>query len=192
MVNARLSNDGSASQAMDSYVEVHDDVDVVESDFDFTSEQGRQHRLMTSYITQVRGFNAAWQSSMQWQAQAHSRSTTPVTSRDPPPYTRPSSPQPQHRVYNLRCSHCDNFVSDRGMRAVLLLRPHITLFSTDAPPSNCGALYSSMDEEPLSEQEQVERTCDCLTQSLGCFGCGNVIGCKPPSTISLASPTKSA
>lgn len=86
--------------------------------------------------------------------------------------------EPHHRVYTLRCSHCDSFLSDRGMRAVLLLKPHITLFSTDANPVNCGPLYSSNDAEPVSEGEKVERTCECLTQSMGCHCCGNTIGCE--------------
>lgn len=176
MVNARLSNDGSFEQAevlSDSY-----DLDVIESRSNLATEQFRHHRMMASYISQVRGFNAAWESSTQWQAQANARAGTFVDSHDPPPYTRPQPSQPQHRVYTLHCSHCDSFVSDRGMRAVLLLRPHITLFSTDAPPSNCGALYSNTDEEPLPDFENVERTCECLTQSLGCFGCGTTIGCE--------------
>lgn len=85
---------------------------------------------------------------------------------------------PHHRVYVLRCAHCNTFLSDRGMRAVLLLKPHITLFSTDASPVNSGALYSPNDLEPDAVGEKVERTCDCLTQSIGCYTCGNTIGCK--------------
>ena len=93
-----------------------------------------------------------------------------------PPVQRRS--EPHHRVYTLRCAHCDSFLSDRGMRAVLLLKPHITLFSTDANPVNCGPLYGSNDIEPVNEDEKVERTCECLTQSLGCHCCGNTIGCE--------------
>ncbi|MBW0571810.1 hypothetical protein O181_111525 [Austropuccinia psidii MF-1] len=80
-----------------------------------------------------------------------------------------------HRVYLLSCAHCACFVSDRGMKAVLLLRPSITLFSTDGMPFNCGPLYPDANDT-TGDGEQVERTCDCLTQSIGCFGCGNTIG----------------
>lgn len=90
----------------------------------------------------------------------------------------PRRSEPHHRVYVLRCSHCDSFLSDRGMRAVLLLKPHITLFSTDVAPVNCGPLYGSQDDEPDCAEEKVERTCECLTQSLGCFSCGNTVGCR--------------
>ena len=96
----------------------------------------------------------------------------------PQPLNVQRRPEPHHRVYSLRCSHCDSFLSDRGMRAVLLLKPHITLFSTDVAPVNCGPLYGSHDEEPECAEEKVERTCECLTQSLGCYSCGNTVGCK--------------
>ncbi|SPO39826.1 uncharacterized protein PSFLO_05307 [Pseudozyma flocculosa] len=85
---------------------------------------------------------------------------------------------PQHKVYLLNCRHCGNFLSDRGMRAVLLLKPNITLYSTDAVPSNCGPYYSPSTfhggVDPL--EPPIERTCNCLTQSLGCHGCGNQVG----------------
>ncbi|EGG04947.1 uncharacterized protein MELLADRAFT_78213 [Melampsora larici-populina 98AG31] len=92
-----------------------------------------------------------------------------------PPTTEQQPTDPLHRVYVLSCAHCDAFVSDRGMRAVLLLRPSITLFSTDGMPYNCGPLYPDSNED-INNSEQVERTCNCLTQSLGCYGCGNTIG----------------
>ncbi|CAD6578723.1 MAG: hypothetical protein CYPHOPRED_000658 [Cyphobasidiales sp. Tagirdzhanova-0007] len=84
--------------------------------------------------------------------------------------------EPHHRVYILRCAHCDAFMSDRGMRAVLLLKPHISLFSTDAPPVNCGPLYIGANEDPDEPEVKLERTCECLTQSLGCHGCGSING----------------
>lgn len=147
-------------------------------------EQLRHNRLVASYLAETRPSSPLWQrsshrSNLYTQSSSHahfdSHDTLYSHTHNTPP---PPAVQPQHRVYVLRCAHCDTFVSDRGMRAVLLLRPHITLFSTDACPSSCGPLYSSNDLEPKSELEQVERTCDCLTQSLGCFCCGNVIGCK--------------
>ncbi|KAH9808238.1 FAM72 protein-domain-containing protein [Melampsora americana] len=93
----------------------------------------------------------------------------------PPPTNEQPPVESLHRVYVLSCAHCDAFVSDRGMRAVLLLRPSITLFSTDGMPYNCGPLYPDSNED-VNNSEQVERTCNCLTQSLGCYGCGNTIG----------------
>ncbi|KAG0141730.1 hypothetical protein CROQUDRAFT_673941 [Cronartium quercuum f. sp. fusiforme G11] len=92
-----------------------------------------------------------------------------------PPVTDQPPTESYHKVYILSCAHCNSFVTDRGMRAVLLLRPSITLFSTDGMPYNCGPLYPDANDE-LGYAEQVERTCNCLTQSLGCFGCGNTIG----------------
>ncbi|PWN47355.1 hypothetical protein IE53DRAFT_321365 [Violaceomyces palustris] len=89
-----------------------------------------------------------------------------------------SSREQQHKVYLLNCKHCGNFLSDRGMKAVLLLKPNITLFSTDAAPTTCGPLYSpsrfSGGADP--SEPPLERTCDCLTQSLGCYGCGAQVG----------------
>ena len=66
-------------------------------------------------------------------------------------------------------------VTQLNSQAVLLLKPGIVLFSTDATPLNSGPLFF----EPATEagEEVVERTCDCLTQSLGCHGCGAQIGC---------------
>lgn len=93
------------------------------------------------------------------------------------PSTSTSPPSSQHRVYLINCRSCGSFLTDRGMKAVLLLRPHITLYSTDAMP-NCGPLHApSRLAEPTAPHEPlVERTCDCLTQTLGCYGCGNAVG----------------
>ncbi|GAA6043316.1 hypothetical protein JCM8097_001181 [Rhodosporidiobolus ruineniae] len=88
----------------------------------------------------------------------------------PPPVQAPA-PQPVHRVYTLRCASCDTFLSDRGMRAVLLLKPHIVLFSTDARPANTDTFFPDVEEE-----EHVERTCECLTSSINCLGCGKTVG----------------
>lgn len=93
--------------------------------------------------------------------------TPPATERPPPV----SATVPIHRVYILRCATCDTFLSDRGMRAVLLLKPHIILFSTDSAPANSATFWP---DGPA--QEQVERTCDCLTSSINCHGCGKTVG----------------
>ncbi|GAA5820054.1 hypothetical protein JCM11491_003294 [Sporobolomyces phaffii] len=89
-----------------------------------------------------------------------------------PTEQRSAPPTPVHRVYALNCATCDTFLTNRGMRAVLLLKPHIVLFSTDAAP--CNAETSWPDE--TAEEEHVERTCDCLTSSIACHGCGRVVG----------------
>ncbi|SCV71621.1 BQ2448_3209 [Microbotryum intermedium] len=78
---------------------------------------------------------------------------------------------PIHRVYVLNCATCDLFLSDRGMRAVLLLKPNIVLFSTDASPLNASPVWPLGTDDPTAE-----RTCDCLTSSLACHGCGSTIG----------------
>ncbi|SPC60949.1 uncharacterized protein UHOD_01691 [Ustilago sp. UG-2017b] len=89
-----------------------------------------------------------------------------------------SSKEAQHKVYLLNCKHCGNFLSDRGMKAVLLLKPNITLYSTDIVPSTCGPFFagSSFHGGLDSNEPPVERTCECLTQSLGCYGCGAQVG----------------
>ena len=90
----------------------------------------------------------------------------------------PQPREPQHKVYLLNCKHCGNFLSDRGMKAVLLLKPNITLFSTDAIPTTCGPFFpsNSFNGGVDSHEPPVERTCECLTQSLGCYGCGAQVG----------------
>lgn len=113
---------------------------------------------------------------------SHPRSQFQQPSPSPPQYhslapadlpaPRTAPPAPVHRVYVLNCATCDNFLTDRGMRAVLLLKPHIVLFSTDAAP--CNAETAWPDEG--SEEEHVERTCDCLTSSIACHGCGRTVG----------------
>ncbi|EAU91600.2 hypothetical protein CC1G_11832 [Coprinopsis cinerea okayama7 len=68
------------------------------------------------------------------------------------------------------------------MKAVLLLRPNVSLYSTDAHPANCSP-YSldTSDDESNSERRRRRtsnptRTCECLTQTLCCHGCGNSVG----------------
>ena len=63
-------------------------------------------------------------------------------------------------------------------QAVLLLRAEVSLYSTDALPINCSA-YSAGPlrpaPTPASTPSQI-RTCECLTQTLCCHGCGNAVG----------------
>ncbi|SNX82502.1 uncharacterized protein MEPE_01208 [Melanopsichium pennsylvanicum] len=71
-----------------------------------------------------------------------------------------SSKEAQHKVYLLNCKHCGNFLSDRGMKAVLLLKPNITLYSTDIVPSTCGPFFanSTFHGGMDSNETPVERT----------------------------------
>ncbi|KAF8200921.1 hypothetical protein BJ912DRAFT_921493 [Pholiota molesta] len=56
----------------------------------------------------------------------------------PPP---PPPPALAHRVWILDCRSCGRFLTNRGMKhqAVLLLRPNVSLYSSDALPVNCSA-----------------------------------------------------
>ncbi|KAF8967842.1 hypothetical protein BDZ97DRAFT_1916427 [Flammula alnicola] len=95
-----------------------------------------------------------------------------------------NTPQPSiaHRVWILDCKACGIFLTNRGMKAVLLLRPNVSLYSSDALPVNCSAHNSNPDalRPPISHKPNTSpippRTCECLTQSLCCHGCGNTIG----------------
>ncbi|CAL1707453.1 unnamed protein product [Somion occarium] len=100
-----------------------------------------------------------------------------------PPLVPPPVP---HKVWILDCRSCGTFLTNRGMKAVLLLRPNVPLYSTDAMPINCSA--SAANDPPLlasssqGNAEDIERfhvntrTCECLTQTLCCHGCGNSVG----------------
>ncbi|KAI9509152.1 FAM72 protein-domain-containing protein [Russula earlei] len=90
-----------------------------------------------------------------------------------------ASSQIAHKVWLLVCKHCRSFLTNRGMKAVLLLRPHVPLYSTDALPVNCSAVParpSSTSSPRQQPNEQQPRTCDCLTQTLCCHGCGTGVG----------------
>ncbi|KAH8078036.1 hypothetical protein BXZ70DRAFT_911215 [Cristinia sonorae] len=114
----------------------------------------------------------------------------------PPMHRLPPPPIP-HRVWILDCKSCDMFLTNRGMKAVLLLRPNVPLYSTDAMPINCSASSDTYDAPtsspvtPLSSTSSnssgssptaaerpriIARTCECLTQTLHCHGCGNSVG----------------
>ncbi|KAI0093372.1 hypothetical protein BDY19DRAFT_1045586 [Irpex rosettiformis] len=113
----------------------------------------------------------------------------------PPNMSRLASPQILHKVWIVDCQSCGMFFTNRGMKAVLLLRPHVPLYSTDALPVNCSA--QSMTAAPSSsttsttsrqspetgavdperaERVPTSRTCECLTQTLWCHGCGASVG----------------
>lgn len=170
------------------------------------------------------------------------RSNVPPPVAVPAPETDvPPPPVTGHKVYILDCKSCGTFLSNRGMKAVLLLRPNIALFSTDAMPVNCSpqpvasppptddifdkhpqdvtdlirkaraaspaerrseeVLYAryflppkdaAMGVHPEKatpersadmangahpgSNQPLPRTCECLTQTLSCHGCGAGIG----------------
>ncbi|KAF8161191.1 hypothetical protein B0H34DRAFT_746903 [Crassisporium funariophilum] len=97
------------------------------------------------------------------------------------PYPAPPPPI-AHKVWLLNCKSCGMFLTNRGMKAVLLLRPNVSLFSSDALPANCSAYSSNPDAlcSPAVNKSTLSpvppRTCECLTQTLCCHGCGNTIG----------------
>jgi len=113
-----------------------------------------------SYVLQQQYHYQQQQLQLQQQQQQQQQQATSSSSSS-------KSSEPRHRVYLLNCKYCGTFLSNRGQKAVLLLEPHITLYSTDAIPFNCGPLYIP---------PPVERTCDCITHSLGCYGCGAQVG----------------
>jgi hypothetical protein len=87
-------------------------------------------------------------------------------------------PPVPHRVWILDCKSCGTFLTNRGMKAVLLLHPNVSLYSTDALPINCSACSSNPDalRAPASRPRFGNRTCECLTQTLCCHGCGSAVG----------------
>ncbi|KAI0331182.1 hypothetical protein GY45DRAFT_1336336 [Cubamyces sp. BRFM 1775] len=141
------------------------------------------------------------------------------------PFVTPPPPPIPHKVWILDCKTCGTFLTNRGMKAVLLLRPNVPLYSTDALPINCSA-FSPPPEQPssttshapslsisstgsssssasggtsstrssisgpsggyqtgdpaqpsaTSPERPPSRTCECLTQTLCCHGCGNAVG----------------
>ncbi|KAF9268958.1 hypothetical protein L218DRAFT_977362 [Marasmius fiardii PR-910] len=95
------------------------------------------------------------------------------------PYPQPlPPPQPiAHKVWIIDCKSCGTFLTNRGMKAVLLLHPNVALFSSDALPVNCSAFTSNPDAlRPVTSCRPPARTCECLTQTLCCHGCGAAIG----------------
>ncbi|PBK74469.1 hypothetical protein ARMSODRAFT_952112 [Armillaria solidipes] len=100
---------------------------------------------------------------------------------NPYPSVLPPAPPIPHKVWILDCKSCGTFLTNRGMKAVLLLRPNVALYSSDALPVNCSAYTSSPEalQPPScrpSSSNSSQRTCECLTQTLCCHGCGAIVG----------------
>ncbi|KAF8590971.1 hypothetical protein K439DRAFT_1328431 [Ramaria rubella] len=121
--------------------------------------------------------------------QYHDSHSHPDTSWAAPIQVPP--PPVLQEVYILDCKSCDTFLTNRGMRAVLLLQPEVPLYSSDALPVNCSANPGPPEYAPLHETRTNYsysagcpsglptpplRTCECLTQTLCCHGCGNAVG----------------
>ncbi|KAF7321670.1 hypothetical protein MKEN_00688400 [Mycena kentingensis (nom. inval.)] len=88
-------------------------------------------------------------------------------------------PPVAHKVYILDCKACGAFLTNRGMKAVLLLRPTVALYSSDALPANCSVYTSSpQTRNPACSvaAPTSPRSCECLTQTLACHGCGSSVG----------------
>ncbi|KAF9024864.1 hypothetical protein BDZ89DRAFT_1068799, partial [Hymenopellis radicata] len=90
-------------------------------------------------------------------------------------------PPAAHKVWILDCRSCGTFITNRGMKAVLLLRPNVALYSSDALPINCSAYTTNPDalRPPAcrpSSSASTQRTCECLTQTLCCHACGATVG----------------
>ncbi|TFK44805.1 hypothetical protein BDQ12DRAFT_742264 [Crucibulum laeve] len=97
------------------------------------------------------------------------------------PYPAPAPLPIAHKVWILDCKSCDTFITNRGMKAVLLLRPNVSLYSSDAFPAGCSTHTSNPDAlrsraSRASSSSAPSRTCECLTQTLFCHGCGNPVG----------------
>ncbi|GAK63019.1 protein FAM72A [Moesziomyces antarcticus] len=136
------------------------------------SELYRTRQALQSHLG-VRQSSSSRSAPAQQPRSAEYAQTSSTSSNSPS-----SNKEAQHKVYLLNCKHCGNFLSDRGMKAVLLLKPNITLYSTDIVPSTCGPFTAASAFHGGADPNEppVERTCECLTQSLGCYGCGAQVG----------------
>ncbi|KAK9761026.1 hypothetical protein K7432_014397 [Basidiobolus ranarum] len=80
----------------------------------------------------------------------------------------PQSLSADKKVLLLNCTHCQTLITDRAMKAMLVARPNVHLYSTDWEPINC------ITEE--DEQERLRISCSCEVQRTACSCCGNIIG----------------
>ncbi|KIY53971.1 hypothetical protein FISHEDRAFT_32253 [Fistulina hepatica ATCC 64428] len=107
-----------------------------------------------------------------WHSQQHLHLFPPNT------YISSNAPIPvAHKVWILDCRTCGMFLTNRGMKAVLLLRPNVALYSSDALPVNCsGSVSAPAVKSCMGVPLNPQRTCECLTQTLCCHGCGSPVG----------------
>ncbi|CAE6516416.1 unnamed protein product [Rhizoctonia solani] len=86
----------------------------------------------------------------------------------PPEADVPPPPVTGHKVYMLDCNSCGTFLSNRGMKAVLLLRPNIALFSTDAMPVNCSPQPITGQQPTVEDFEKHPQDITDLIPRTGC------------------------
>ncbi|KAF9012424.1 hypothetical protein BDQ17DRAFT_1343868 [Cyathus striatus] len=141
------------------------------------------HVLYDNNARRQPSFNPSPSSSAMYSfvAQSSSRQSPQVHLFPANPYPTPPPPI-AHKVWILDCKSCGTFLTNRGMKAVLLLRPNVSLYSSDALPVNCSA-YAYSPEHIRSKSfrrpapsASHSRTCECLTQTLYCHGCGSTVG----------------
>jgi YPEH-like protein len=90
--------------------------------------------------------------------------------RLPPRYASPSQIAPPSRskercVHEIRCLHCDDIKSLRGMEAICLSTSE-RKFSTDMAPRRTGA----------PQHCEMVAFCKCLASEICCTVCGNCVG----------------
>ncbi|ORY01006.1 hypothetical protein K493DRAFT_210252 [Basidiobolus meristosporus CBS 931.73] len=72
------------------------------------------------------------------------------------------------KVLFLNCKHCQTLLTDRAMKAMLVARPSVHLYSTDWEPINCRTAFD--------EQDRLKISCTCELQHTACSCCGNIVG----------------
>ncbi|KAI0661108.1 hypothetical protein C8Q70DRAFT_1112826 [Cubamyces menziesii] len=110
------------------------------------------------------------------------------------PFVAPPPPPIPHKVWILDCKTCCTFLTNRGMkvssslspatptRGDLSMLPPCRAFrasSTRSSISGPSGGYQPGDPAPpsaTSPERPPSRTCECLTQTLCCHGCGNAVG----------------
>ncbi|XP_048353593.1 protein FAM72A [Sphaerodactylus townsendi] len=79
-------------------------------------------------------------------------------------------------VSTLCCRFCQQVLSSRGMKAVLLADTETDLYSTDIPPTSTVDFIGNC---------YFTEICECKLKNIACLKCGNVVGyhviapCKP-------------
>ncbi|XP_054837306.1 protein FAM72A [Eublepharis macularius] len=67
----------------------------------------------------------------------------------------------------LRCRFCQQVLSSRGMKAVLLADTDTDLYSTDIPPTSTVDFIGNC---------YFTEICQCKLKNIACLKCGNVVG----------------
>ncbi|KAM4700632.1 protein FAM72A [Discoglossus pictus] len=67
----------------------------------------------------------------------------------------------------LSCRFCEQVLSERGMKAVLLANTTQEMYSTDIPPTHAVDFVESC---------YYLETCRCKLKNIACLKCGNIVG----------------